>query len=277
MAHRTSPTVLLTNDDGVESAGLQILYEELAEFADVTVVAPTVDHSGIGRVLSLGRSVPLETGPGSEDVEMTSSELAHEVSYTDHELGYAVEGTPCDCVIAGVTALEIRPDIVVSGCNPGPNLGVASFGRSGTVSAAVEAAHLGVPGVAVSHKNTSPTAKDYRPACEFAHELVEFIAMNQAFENVDYLNVSVPSSDVTAAKLTRPVEGYGFTAKVHDSKTVFEFTYDESGEKFTAAEPDLPSDREVLQSGMASVTAFQFPFTPTTTPELRRFVNQHSE
>jgi 5'-nucleotidase len=277
MAHGTSPTVLLTNDDGIESAGLQILYEELSEFADVTVVAPTVDHSGIGRVLSFGRSVPLETGTGSEDVELTSSELAHEVSYTDHELGYAVEGTPCDCVIAGITALEIHPDIVVSGCNPGPNLGVASFGRSGTVSAAVEAAHLGVPGVAVSHKDTSPTRKDYHLACEFAHDLVEFISMNEAFENVDYLNVSIPSSEITAAKLTRPVEGYGFTARVPDSENVFEFTYDENGGEFTASESDLLSDREALKLGMASVTPFQLPFTPTTTPELRRFVNQHSE
>lgn len=277
MSSQNPPTVLLTNDDGIDSSGIQILYEELSEFADVTVVAPSVDHSGIGRVLSFGRSVPLGTGSDSEGVEVGSSDLKHEVAYADHELGYAVEGTPCDCVIAGVTALELNPDVVVSGCNPGPNLGVTSFGRSGTVSAAVEAARLGVPSVAVSSGEYKPTDEDYQYACEFARNLIEFSLANEVFRDVDYLNLSIPTSSYRSVRLTRPVEKYGFTATDSGEKSVFEFSHAETRRTFTTAESstDLISDREALKQDSVSITPFQLPFTPTPTSTLKEFVDSH--
>lgn len=121
------PHVLLTNDDGIDSPGLVALRDALAADARVTVVAPTTDHSGVGRKRS----------------------DAVEVTRRDPDT-YAVDGTPADCAAFGLRGLDDRPDLVVSGCNVGPNFDAYILGHSGTVAAAVEAAFLGTPAVAVS-------------------------------------------------------------------------------------------------------------------------------
>jgi 5'-nucleotidase len=121
------PHVLLTNDDGIDSPGLAALRDALAARARVTVVAPTSDHSGVGRK----RSDAVTVTRRDDDT-------------------YAVDGTPADCTAFGLRGLDDRPDIVVSGCNVGPNFDAYILGHSGTVAAAVEAAFLGTPAVAVS-------------------------------------------------------------------------------------------------------------------------------
>lgn len=87
--------ILLTNDDGIDAVGIRTLYDRLSAVADVTAVAPVDDQSAVGRQLS--RTVDLY----------------------DHEMGYAVEGTPSDCVIAALGSLDFDPDLVVSGINQG--------------------------------------------------------------------------------------------------------------------------------------------------------------
>ena len=134
--------VLLTNDDGIDAAGLAALYEELRAVADVTVVAPVENQSGVGRARS--RAVDVD----------------------DHEWGHAVHGTPADCVAYALRALDEEFDLVVSGCNHGPNCGEYIMGHSGTVGAAVEAAYLGVPAVAVSAYHR----EDFFPPAEFTFE-----------------------------------------------------------------------------------------------------------
>ena len=118
--------ILLTNDDGIDAVGLRAMRDALSADYDVVAVAPTADQSSTGRTLSEG------------------------VSVSDHELGYAVDGTPVDCVVAGLGELVPDADLVVAGCNEGANLGAYTLGRSGTVSAAVEAAFFDVPAVATS-------------------------------------------------------------------------------------------------------------------------------
>ena len=121
------PHVLLTNDDGIDSPGLGALRDALAADTRVTVVAPTTDHSGVGR-------------KRSDTVTVTRRDSG----------AYAVDGTPADCAAFGLRGLDDRPDLVVSGCNVGPNFDAYILGHSGTVAAAVEAAFLGTPAVAVS-------------------------------------------------------------------------------------------------------------------------------
>ena len=125
--HDDRPHLLLTNDDGIDSPGLEALRGTLADRARVTVVAPTTDHSGVGRQ----RSEAVEVTRRGPDT-------------------YAVDGTPADCAAFGLRGLDDRPDLVVSGCNVGPNFDAYILGHSGTVAAAVEAAFLGTPAVAVS-------------------------------------------------------------------------------------------------------------------------------
>jgi 5'-nucleotidase len=257
-------SILLTNDDGIKSPGLRVLYEGLSEIADVTVVAPTVEHSGIGRVLSFGRPVPLQTGHDTHEIEWESTELAHEVPYHDHELGYAVEGTPCDCVIAGITALDFDPDIVVSGCNPGPNIGVSAFGRSGTISAIVEGASLGIPGIAVSSKSLDPEPEAYDRARQFTVRFVEQARSHDIFGQTDYFNVTVPSAEHNAVKLTHPTEEDGFTAKNDASRNTFQFTHSEHRTRILSqtSVSELMTDREALQNDIVSVTPLSLPYTP---------------
>ncbi|WP_254544292.1 5'/3'-nucleotidase SurE [Halomarina pelagica] len=172
--------VLLTNDDGIEETGLQALYEALSPVADVTAIAPAKDQSAVGRSMS------------------------SRVAVDEHELGYAIHGTPADCVVAGLEALAPETDLVVSGCNRGANLGQYVLGRSGTISAAVEAAFFGVPAVAVSmyiptgevdYTTFDPGVEEYAEAMRVARHVAEHALEEGVFEEADYLNVNVPLAD----------------------------------------------------------------------------------
>lgn len=124
--------ILLSNDDGVHSPGLQALYEGLTGLGDLEVVAPDRDHSGASNALTLNRPLTVE----------------------DHPNGFrSVDGTPTDCVHLGVNGLFEEPfDRVVSGINTHANLGDDII-YSGTVAAATEGRNLGLPAIAVSLVN----------------------------------------------------------------------------------------------------------------------------
>ena len=144
--------ILLTNDDGVHSPGLDVL-EEIARAVsdDIWVVAPETDQSGVSHSLSLNDPLRLrEIGPRH----------------------FAVKGTPTDCVIMGARHIipEGKPDLVLSGVNRGRNAGEDVI-YSGTVAGAVEGTILGIPAVALSqaYKSRSgnppywSTAKKFGP------------------------------------------------------------------------------------------------------------------
>lgn len=126
------PKILLTNDDGVNSEGIWAAYEALSEFADVTVVAPSTQQSAVGRSTSI-----------FEPLRVTK------IRIKGHD-AYSVGGKPTDCVIIGLFALDLKPDLVVSGVNIGENLSYESVMTSGTVGAAMEAANQGVHSIAFS-------------------------------------------------------------------------------------------------------------------------------
>jgi 5'-nucleotidase len=135
--------ILVTNDDGVGSEGIDALVQGLRGVADVeiTVVAPLEDMSGTGRQISRGR------------VTATATTTQSGFPAT------AVDGFPADTVIYAVKRLDLKPDLVMSGINAGANLGAISYG-SGTVGAAMEAGLLGIPSVAFSQGDSDASA-DY--------------------------------------------------------------------------------------------------------------------
>jgi len=125
--------ILLTNDDGIYAEGLWALYNRFAKKHNVTVVAPDRERSAVGHGITL-----------LEPLRATRVEVNGGAS------GYAVNGTPVDCIKIGVMEiLASKPDIVISGINLGANVGV-NINYSGTVAAAKEAALYGVPAIAVS-------------------------------------------------------------------------------------------------------------------------------
>lgn len=189
--------VLLTNDDGIDAPGLRSLYERLSDRWDVTVVAPMEDRSGTG--LTMNTDIRVE----------------------GHEFGYALDGTPADCVEVALGGLDVEPDVVVSGCNPGPNIGVHTLGRSGTVGAAIEAGFVGTPAIAVSlydpdrpilFPQDEIPLEAYDEAVDVTEYLLEQTMGTDAFESTDYLNVTVPIRPTDAGhvpiRVTRPSESF---------------------------------------------------------------------
>src|SRR6476661_6692936 len=124
--------ILLTNDDGIYAPGIEALEKELKKIADVCVVAPATEQSGVGHSVTFLR--PL---------------ISKEVYDGDRRRGWAVEGSPADCVKLGIFELCPKPDLIVSGLNGGLNAGINVL-YSGTVAAAIEGAFFGITSVAVS-------------------------------------------------------------------------------------------------------------------------------
>jgi len=164
--------ILLSNDDGYFSPGIEALARALAEIADVTVVAPERDRSGASNSLTLDRPLSLK--------RVTNG-------------FYYVNGTPTDCVHLAVTGmLDELPDMVVSGINLGANMGDDTI-YSGTVAAATEGFLLGVPAVAVSL--CSKVGANFATAARVAREVVEMIVDKEkesATREPLLLNVNVP-------------------------------------------------------------------------------------
>jgi len=254
-------TVLLTNDDGIDSPGLRALYDGLSTVTDVTVVAPKTDQSGVGRARS-------DMG------ELRSND----VGIADHEWGYVVDGTPADCAAMGLRGIPEADEIelVVSGCNRGPNVGSYLMGHSGTIGAAVESAFLGVPGIAVSAYDPEsyyPPDGGYGPAGEVTAWLVDELLGSGGFEpNVDLFNVNIPSEIPDRMRLTTPLADYE-TAVQKPAESGSE-TFDSS---YWAAqpiagdgwEPELPDYRDVYPDGTdrASVVAGEVSITPFKAPQ----------
>ncbi|MEI7429390.1 MAG: 5'/3'-nucleotidase SurE [Betaproteobacteria bacterium] len=160
--------ILLSNDDGYFSPGIECLARVLSEVAEITVVAPERDRSGASNSLTLDRPLSLKQAPNGF---------------------YHVNGTPTDCVHLAVTGmLDELPDMVVSGINHGANMGDDTI-YSGTVAAATEGFLLGVPSIAVSL--CSKAGVHFETAARVALELVQMIERQKVREPL-LLNVNVP-------------------------------------------------------------------------------------
>jgi len=241
--------ILLTNDDGIDAAGLRVLYEALSEVGDVLVVAPADDQSAIGRARS--SSVAVE----------------------ERDIGYALHGTPADCVIAGLEAIGPYPDLVVAGCNEGANLGAYVLGRSGTVSAAVEAAFFGVPAMAVSLyvpvepgesiQDVSLDPPDFEEAVRATRYLADHALGAGVFEQAEYLNVNAPLPGEAPASLavTRPSHGQAMNAEPDGDGRIT--LHDHIWDRMRTGEIDDPAgtDRRAVLDGQVSVSPLTAPHT----------------
>lgn len=174
--------ILITNDDGVYSLGIQILAKRLRELDTVVIVAPDRERSAAGHSMTLHRPLLIE-------------EVRESV--------FSVNGTPTDCVnIAVKGLLKETPRLVVSGINKGPNLG-DDVTYSGTVAGAIEGILLGIPSFAISLNGR----QDFRfaEAAEVALSTARRI-FEQGLPVGTLLNINVPNiplSDMTGTRITR--------------------------------------------------------------------------
>ena len=174
--------ILITNDDGYSARGIKILTQELAQVAQVSVVAPERNKSGASNSLTLMRPLRVKCL---------------------EEGSYYVDGTPTDCVHLALSGLlESQPDMVVSGINAGPNLGDDVL-YSGTVAAAMEGRYLGLPAIAVSLAGNPAT--HFETAAEITRRVIERL-VHKPLPDDTLLNINVPDvpiKEIVAIQATR--------------------------------------------------------------------------
>ncbi|NIS09831.1 MAG: 5'/3'-nucleotidase SurE, partial [Candidatus Dadabacteria bacterium] len=176
-------TILLSNDDGISSAGLNALAGALEPLGEIYIVAPDREQSASSHALSIHR--PLRMDKITEN-------------------SYSVDGTPTDCVNLAINGLlkGSKPDIVVSGINKGENLG-DDVTYSGTVSAAMEGTLLGIPSVALSLQGRNDF--DFTASCRYSALIAEYVLECGLPKDI-LLNVNIPNlepDNIKGIKITR--------------------------------------------------------------------------
>ncbi len=170
------PLILLSNDDGVDAPGIRAAAEALADMGDLYVVAPMREQSAVGHAITVREPVRARRWP----FEVASGNVT----------AFSVSGTPADCVKLAIDKLvPRRPDLVVSGINQGPNAAVNVI-YSGTVSAATEAAILGIDALAVSLCQWE--GGDFGPAGRFTRQIAEQVCRKGLPSGI-LLNINVPA------------------------------------------------------------------------------------
>jgi len=231
------PRILVTNDDGVRSDGIHALAEAVRRLGEVIVVAPNVEASAIGHALTLRRPLRMEQiGEGI----------------------YEVDGTPTDCVNIALTQLfDGRIDLVVSGINKGYNIG-DDITYSGTVAGAMEAALLGIPGIAVSLER-SLEVYDFAASAAAAATVAEAV-LRGGITPRTFLNLNVPPGQPKGLRVT-------FQAK-RNHVTVVNPRQDPRGRPYywieegeNEWEPHDRSDYQAVKDGYVSVTPLQLDLT----------------
>lgn len=236
--------ILVTNDDGILAPGIAALVEVLRELGDVEVVAPASGQSGAAHAITF--MAPL---------------ICERISVDERILGWSVDGSPADCVKLGVRELcSRRPDLVVSGINAGANRGVDVI-YSGTVAAAVEAAFIGIPSLAISLE--AGENFDFPRAGRHARDVVRR-AIELGIAPGTVLNVNIPRLDGGDPRGVRVVR---------QSTTPWTDAYDrrldprgrpyfwlaDGGERDAEREPE--TDLGSLRAGFITVTPLQYDLT----------------
>jgi len=234
--------ILLTNDDGIHADGLWALEKALSTRYHTTVVAPDTERSAVGHSITL--AYPLRISR----------------IQTNGGWGHAVSGTPADCVkLAVLEILKSRPDLVVSGINPGPNVGI-NLNYSGTVSAAKEAALMGIPAVAISQ--TPHAEQGYSAAADFIRVLIARI-LEKGLPEGTFLNVNVPAcppDQVKEVRITR--QGISRLKEIFHRRTdPREQAYYWQGTETQIFDQDTDTDGAALYQNCISVTPIQCDMT----------------
>ena len=189
-------TILVINDDGINSIGLLTLVKQLKKLGELIIVTPSDEKSGIGKAISIG------------EINVAST------TFSDGIHAYAITGTPADSFLIAVNKIMKRmPDLLVSGINIGPNLGIDDLLTSGTIGATFEAAIHNVPAIAVSYCVSKISSKifdknkvsnnDLEVAANLAFKASKHVLENGMPSDVDIISINVPeNADVKKIALT---------------------------------------------------------------------------
>lgn len=258
--------ILLTNDDGIHAPGLEALYDSLTDrHGDHDGPVAGVSHDGILTVAPL--TVQSATSHGVTFMEplMVREELVH-----GRMPGVAVDGRPADCVKVAASAIwperfgeGARPELVISGMNTGANCGINVL-YSGTVAAAIEAAFLGIPSIAVS-LHLGPEKSRLDVAARHARTVIDRVLAQNKLAPHSCININIPRT--TEDRELPPVRVCPIN--VHGLIDAFERRTSPRGDAyywaagggldFHATDPD--SDVDALMKGMITVTPLTYDLT----------------
>ncbi len=236
------PSILVTNDDGIFAPGIYALWEAMREIGEVTVVAPDTEKSAVGHAITITDPIRVQ-----------------QIHRKNEFAGFAVKGTPADCVkIAGRSLMKTPPDIVVSGINSGANVG-SNIIYSGTVSAATEGTILGIPSIAISLN--SIIGGDMTASQKVAKTVVQKVLENGLPTGI-LLNVNIPNIPENSIKGYRITKQGKVVFKDH-----FEKREDPRGKLYYWMKGEIINDNNsdtdgfAIQNKFVSVTPIHYQLT----------------
>jgi len=234
--------ILITNDDGYRAPGILALYKALAVNHEVVLAAPDRERSAVGHGITLNQPLGYER-----------------VALNGGGSGYAVTGTPADCVKLGLFEFcDKTPDLVISGINPGSNTGI-NLNYSGTAGAAREAALNGLTAMAVSIQYGDPM--DFAGMADYLVSLVDKVCAMGLPSGV-FLNVNgpcIPFKDIRGVRITRQAN--------NNLSTDFERRKNPRGKsyfwygKMQPVRPEDDTDNDALLEKCISITPIQCDMT----------------
>jgi 5'-nucleotidase len=235
-------TILVCNDDGFFSYGIQQLAMVASEFGNVIVIAPDRQQSAVGHAITI--QTPLR---------------ANKVKMPNGRDAIAVTGTPADCIKLAHDKLlgDIKPDLILSGINHGSNAGINML-YSGTVSAATEGAILGYPSIAVSCTSFEEQL-DMSGCEETARRLIKLV-LEEGLPPYMILNANVPKGPFTELKWTRMARSR-YVEEYDGRIDPYNRPYYWMTGKFEVLEQGDDLDVVAIQKGFASVTPVQYDLT----------------
>ena len=234
-----SRTLFITNDDGYEAAGIQLLCDALAGLGDIVVAAPAREQSASSHSLTVRKRI---------------------ATTKVKEGRYRIDGTPTDSVLLGIQGILRRPpDLLVSGINHGPNMG-EDVTYSGTVAAAIEGTLMGVPSLAIS--SLQRHIKSTGTIGRIARVVVE-AALRLGMPSGSLLNVNIPDPDIS------PIKGVRITklgSRAYDNPLEPEeeedgVVYYTIGGNDPVWQADDGTDISAVRLGYVSVTPLQLDLT----------------
>ena len=239
-----SPLILITNDDGYQSKGIQSLINAVKDFGEIMIVAPDGPQSGMGHAITVNHSI-----------------RCNKTKFHGSLDSYFCSGTPVDCIKMGIYLLNGRkPDIILSGINHGTNVSTNIL-YSGTMGAAVEGALEGIPSIGFSLTDSSEDA-DF----SYSEKIVSIITqkvLDKGIKKGTCLNVNIPKvneSSIKGIKVCR--QGRAFW------KDDFEKRKDPSGKSyywlkgsFSSKESEMDTDINYLENNFVTIVPTQYDMT----------------
>jgi len=259
------PTILLVNDDGIDSIGLLVMRKELEKLGNIVVVTPSDKRSGAGKSISVHRPVKMK-----------------KTHLSDGSEAYAITGTPADAYFfATDKILKHAPDLLVSGINLGHNVGIDSVLSSGTLGAAFEAAIHNTPAISasydaldssISRDDIGASMREVELTASITAKTAEYVLKNGMPKGVDVISINVPKkADPKRIKITE-IYYKGYKNVFVEREEGYEMCWDFKVYLDAGPETDLSV---VRKEGYISITPIKirFPHNKAALKDLLKFLS----